>query len=294
MPQFLKDILGNTYGPQVLPLVHIATVLFLALVVLKLSDSALKRLRLWVPTRDVLGVARAEQRAETLSHIVRSVVKFALIVFVGLTISSELGFDIGPLLASVGIAGVAIGFGAQSLVKDVISGFFILLEDQYGVGDVIKIGQFSGVVEHMSLRATVLRNLEGQVHVIPNGTISAVTVMTKEWARSVVDVTIGYREDLGKVFRVLEQIGDSLHQDWPDRVSERPTILGVEQMDSNGVTIRCMTKTLPMKHWEVTREWRRRIKEEFERQGIEFPVPQQMVLIQENVPKQAPQMTNEN
>src|SRR5262249_7404342 len=141
---------------------------------------------------------------------------------------------------------------------------------------------------------TVLRNLEGQVHVVPNGTISAVTVMTKEWARSVVDVTIGYREDLEKVFRVLEQIGDSLHQDWPDRVSERPTILGVEQMDANGVTIRCMTKTLPMKHWEVTREWRRRIKEGFQRQGIEFPVPQQMVLIQENLPKPTPQMTNEN
>src|SRR5262249_8620343 len=154
----------------------------------------LKRLRLLVPPADALGFARATQRAETLRQIVRSVVKFALFIFVGLTITSDFGFNIAPLLASVGIAGVAIGFGAQSLVKDVISGFFILLEDQYGVGDVIKVGEHSGVVEHMSLRATVLRNLEGQVHVIPNGTIQAVTVLTKEWARAVVDVTVGYSE----------------------------------------------------------------------------------------------------
>ena len=109
------------------------------------------------------------------------------------TIISELGFDIGPILASAGIAGLAIGFGAQSLVKDVISGFFILFEDQYGVGDVVKIGDLSGVVERMTLRVTVLRNLEGQVHVIPNGNIHTVTVMTKEWARAVVDVTVSLK-----------------------------------------------------------------------------------------------------
>src|SRR5215470_15038841 len=225
MPQLLRNFLDYFYAPRILPWVHVAGMLFFALVVLRLSDSALKRLRLLIPAKDAFGVTRAEQRAETLQHIVRSVVKFALIIFVGLTISGELGFNIGPLLASVGIAGVAIGFGAQSLVKDVIAGFFILLEDQYGVGDVIKIGEHSGAVEHMSLRATVLRNLEGQVHVIPNGTIQSVTVMTKEWARAVIDVTVGYREDLDKVFRVLERIGDSLHEDWPDRVTEKPTIL---------------------------------------------------------------------
>src|SRR5262249_31528854 len=154
--------------------------------------------------------------------------------------SGELGFNIAPLLTISGIAGVAIGFGGQSLVKDVISGFFILLEDQYGVGGVIKIGEYSGMVEHILLRFTGLRNLEGQVHVIPNGTIQAVTVMTKEWARAVVDVTVAYREDLNKVFSVLERIGDGLHDDWSDRVMEKPTILGVEQLGSDGVTIRCI------------------------------------------------------
>ena len=226
MPLFLRQILQFTFAPTLQPWFHVAAMLFFAIVVLRLSDSALKRLRLLIPAGDAFGVTRADQRAETLRHIIRSVVKFALIVFVGLTISSELGFNIGPLLASVGIAGVAIGFGAQSLVKDVISGFFILLEDQYGVGDVIKIADHSGMVEHMSLRATVLRNLEGQVHVIPNGTIQSVTVMTKEWARAVIDITVGYREDLDKIFQVLERVGDSLHEDWPDRVTERPRSRG--------------------------------------------------------------------
>ena len=287
MPEFLKNILQSTYAPGLIrSWFRIAGMLFLAFLALRLIDSALKRLRLLIPSAgDAFGLTRAEQRAETLRHIIRSVVKFALIVFVGLTISSELGFNMGPLLASVGIVGVAIGFGAQSLVKDVISGFFILLEDQYGVGDVIKIGEHSGMVEHMSLRATVLRNLEGQVHVIPNGTIQSVTVMTKEWARAVVDITVSYREDLEKVFRVLDRIGDSLHEDWSDRIIEKPSILGIEELGTDGVKIRSVAKTLPLKRIDVMREWRRRIKEEFERQGIQFPVQQQTVVIQEQVKK---------
>ena len=233
-------------------------------------ESALARLRLIIPPSDVLGVARVEQRAETLRHIIWSVSRGILLVIIVLTVSSELGFDIAPILASAGIVGLAVGFGAQSLVKDVISGFFILFEDQYGVGDGVKIGDMSGVVERMTLRATVLRNLEGQVHVIPNGNIHSVTVMTKGWARAVVDVTVPHNENLGKVFEVLQRIGTRLAQDWPDRVLEQPTILGVEKMDESGVTIRSIVKTPPFKQADVSREWRRRIKEEFDRVGIEL------------------------
>src|SRR6185312_12402186 len=143
---------------------------------------------------DVIGVARVEQRTETLRHIIRSIAKGILILVVALLIGAELGFNIGPVLASAGIAGLAVGFGAQSLVKDVISGFFILFEDQFGIGDVVRIGDFAGVVERMTLRATVLRNLEGQVHVVPNGNIQNVTVMTKEWARAVLDLTFPHEE----------------------------------------------------------------------------------------------------
>jgi moderate conductance mechanosensitive channel len=280
MPEFLRETFGLTYAPVWLPLIRIAGTIFLAILLLKLIDSALKRLRLLIPSSDLIGITRAEQRAETLRQIIHSVTKFVLIIFVFLQATSELGFDTTSILATVSIVGVAVGFGAQSLVKDVLSGFFILLEDQYGVGDVIKVGDHSGVVERMTLRATVLRNLEGQVHVIPNGNIQTVTVLTKEWARAVVDITVSYRENVEAVFRVLQKIGDRLHEDWPDRVTEKPSILGIEQLGAEGITIRCVTKTPPMKQWDVMREWRKRIKEEFERQGIELPLPPRTLVIQ--------------
>ena len=166
--------------------------------------------------------------------------------------------------------GLAVGFGAQSLVKDVISGFFILFEDQFGVGDVVKIGEFSGVVEQMTLRSTVLRNLEGQLHVVPNGNIQNVTVMTKDWARAVLDVTVRYEEPLGKVFDALQRVGKHLAQDMPDRISDQPTILGIEKLDDSGVMIRCVVKTPPFKTADVLREWRRRAKDEFDRCWIQF------------------------
>ena len=270
MTQFLRETFGFIYAPVIIPLIRIAWVLIIGFLILKVIDSALARLRLLIPSSDVIGGARVEQRAETLRHIVRSVCKGILIIVIALTVSSELGFDIGPILASAGIAGLAIGFGAQSLVKDVIAGFFILLEDQYGVGDVVKIGDLSGVVEGMTLRATVLRNLEGQVHVIPNGNIHTVTVLTKEWARSVVDVTVPHKEDIANVFQVLQRVGSRLAQDMPQQILDQPTILGVEKLDESGVTIRVVVKTPPLKQFEVTREWRRRIKDEFDRAGIDF------------------------
>ena len=280
MPEFLKQTFGIAYAPVLLPLIRILSTLIAAVLLLKIIDSAMRRLRSLIPVADTMGVHRAEQRAETLRQIVHSVAKVILLVVVLLMTADQLGYDTRTLLAGISIVGVAVGFGAQSLVKDVISGFFILLEDQYGVGDVIKVDNHSGVVERMSMRATVLRNLEGQVHVIPNGNIQTVTVLTKEWARAVVDITVGYRENLEKVFRVLDRVGDRLHEDWPDRVTEKPTILGIEQLGQDGVMIRCVTKTPPMKQWEVMREWRRRIKEEFERQGIEIPVGQKTIVLQ--------------
>jgi moderate conductance mechanosensitive channel len=270
MTQFLRETFGFIYAPVIIPLIRIAWILILGFLILKIIDSTLSRLRLLIPSGEGIAGARVEQRAETLRHIVRSVSRGILAVIVILTISSELGFDIGPILASAGIVGLAIGFGAQSLVKDVISGFFILLEDQYGVGDVVKIESLSGVVERMTLRATVLRNLEGQVHVIPNGNIHTVTVMTKDWARAVVDVTVPHKEDLSNVLQVMQRIGARLAQDMPHHVLDHPTILGVEKLDETGVTIRAIVKTPPLKQADVTREWRRRIKEEFDRAGIAF------------------------
>ena len=270
MPQSLREILGSLYTPILIPAIRIGWVLVAGYIILKLIDSATSRLRLLIPSSDILGVARLVQRTETLRHIVRSVSKAILILVVVLTISSELGFNIGPVLASAGIVGLAVGFGAQSLVKDVISGFFILFEDQFGIGDVVKIGDFTGDVERMTLRATVLRNLEGQVYVVPNGNIQNVTVMTKDWARAVLDLTVSHKEELARVFDVLQRIGTRLAQDWPDRVLEQPTVLGVEKLDDSGVTIRSVVKTPPFKQADVLREWRRRVKDEFDKAGIEL------------------------
>jgi moderate conductance mechanosensitive channel len=272
MPQLVRDIFGSVPIVYLVRAIHIVFILVLAYIVYKTIDSGLNRLRMIIPSDDLMGHARMKQRTETLRSVVRSVSKAIIILLVILQIGSELGFlaSLAPLLATAGIGGLAVGFGAQSLVKDVISGFFILLEDQFGVGDVVKIGDFSGVVERMTLRATVLRNLEGQVHVVPNGNIQNVTVMTKEWARAVLDLTFPHEEPIGRTFEVLERVGARLAREWPDSVLEQPTILGVEKIDDSGVTIRSIVKTPPFKNAEVLREWRLRAKEEFDRAGIRF------------------------
>jgi small-conductance mechanosensitive channel len=275
MPQFLQETFGR-FAPALPPLFRVAWIVIFGIILLRFMDSGLKRLKLLIPPSEAQGT-RAEQRAETLRVIIRSVVKVVLIVVVGLSVSRELGFDIMPVIASVSVVGVAIGFGAQSVVKDLLSGFFILLEDQYGVGDVVRIGTLSGVVERMTLRATVLRNLQGQVHVIPNGSIQTVTVLSKEWARAVIDVTVGHEEDIEKVTRVLDQVGNGLERDFPESFLEHPKILGVEALNQDGITIRCLAKTPPLRQWDVMREWRRRIKEEFGRRGIALPYTQRTV-----------------
>jgi moderate conductance mechanosensitive channel len=271
MPQLLRDIVVVD-TKYIIPAIHIVVTIILGYIVLRLIDSALSRLKFVIPQSEMLGgiPPRIEQRAETLRSVLRSVVKGILILLVLIQIGWELNYSFYPLLASAGIVGLAVGFGAQSLVKDVISGFFILFEDQFGVGDVVKIGDFSGVVEKMTLRATVLRNLEGQVYVVPNGNIQHVIVTTKEWARAVLDVTVRHEEPLGKVFDVLQRVGNRLAEDMPGRVLEKPTILGVEKLDDSGVTIRSIVKTPPFKNADVLREWRRRIIEEFDRIGIRF------------------------
>jgi small conductance mechanosensitive channel len=270
MLELLRDIFATADVRFFITATHILFILLLGFFVLRLVDSALKRLPQIIPPADLIGIARVEQRTETLRHIIRSVSRVIIFVVVALLVAAELGFDTSTLLTGFGIAGLAVGFGAQSLVKDVISGFFILMEDQYGVGDIVKIGDFTGVVEHMTLRATVLRNLEGQVHVVPNGNIQNVTVMTKEWARAVLDVTVRHDEQLGKVFDAVEVVAKRLAMDFPDRILETPSVLGVEKLDDTGVTIRCVVKTPPFKQADVMRDWRRRVKEEFDRCGIHF------------------------
>ena len=249
-------------------LLRILTLLVAGLVTLKLIDSGLKRIMHIVPSHLDEGSRRLERRAETLRQIVRSVGKGILGVLVFLVTTSEVGYPMGPLLAGAGIVGLAIGFGAQSLVKDVIAGFFVLLEDQYGVGDVVRVGTLEGTVEGMSLRVTALRGGDGEVHVFPNGAIQSVTVLSKGWRRVVVDVPVSSREELGRVFGVLTKVGERLAAEMPGHVLDVPAIIGVERLTGAVVWIRVAAKTPPPRYGELAHAWRRRIKEAFDREGI--------------------------
>jgi small conductance mechanosensitive channel len=222
-----------------------------------------------------------EQRARTLTRVIHSTAVVALATIVVLMLLLELGMDVSPLIAGAGVAGVAVGLGAQTLIKDVIGGFFILLEDQFSVGDVIKVGDIAGGVEKMTLRATFLRDLEGTLHIIPNGEIRIVSNRTKGWSRAVLDLGVAYEEDIGRAMAALGEIGREFYRDeeFAPLLLEEPTISGLEALGDWAMTIRIMVKTKPGKQWDVARELRCRVKESFEQEGIEMPYPRQEVLM---------------
>ena len=234
----------------------------------------------FVLEKDPLLAAEAKKRANTLGNILRHALLFVISFIAILMILGELGIQLGPLLATAGIGAIAIGFGAQSLVKDVISGFFIILENQYRIGDAIEVAGVSGLVESVSLRRTVLRDLEGRVHTVPNGEIKVVSNLSKEWSRSVLDIGISYGEDMDKVVDLLSQIGKELETEEPYKsaILEPLQILGLERFGESQLVIRMMVKTLPLKQWEVGRELRKRIKKRFDEKGIQIPFPHRVLL----------------
>lgn len=226
------------------------------------------------------AVTEREKRARTLASLLRTVGTTLVLIVAVMMALREIGLDITPLIAGAGVAGLAIGFGAQSLIKDVIAGFFILLEDQFHVGDVIQAGGASGQVERMTLRMTIVRDLQGTVHFIPNGEIKVASNLTKEWSRAVLEIGVGYEEDVDRVMAVLTEVGHSLADDetFGKLVLEPPQVLGVEALADSQVTIRMLAKTLPLKQWEVARELRRRIKARLDREGIQIPYPHRVII----------------
>ena len=230
------------------------------------------------------------KRARTLAGLLRTA-GTALVVAVAVTmVLRELGVDITPIVAGAGLAGLAIGLGAQSLIKDVLAGLFILAEDQFRVGDVIKAAGVAGQVEQITLRVTQVRDLSGVVHTIPNGEMKVVSNLTKEWSRVALDVGVSYREDLDRVTKVLEAVGRELAADaeYGKAILEPPVVLGVEALAESQVTLRLLAKTEPLKRWDVAREFRKRIKAAFDREGIEIPYPHQVVTQRTDVPAGPP------
>jgi moderate conductance mechanosensitive channel len=240
----------------------------------------LRRIERSVSGPTTAGIITAqEQRARTLLSLLRSIGIVIIVVLTAFMVLGGLGVNVGPLLAGAGVVGLAISFGAQSLVKDVISGLFILFENQFGVGDIIRVEGVGGVVERMTLRVVVLRDVQGVVHVIPNGQITRVANLTRSWARVVLDVGVAYREDPDRVIEVLKELGREMHEDeaWSASFIEPPEVPGVESLGDSAVAVRIVAKVLPLKQWEIARELRRRIKQRFDREGIEIPFPHRTV-----------------
>jgi len=220
-----------------------------------------------------------KKREDTLIHIFTITFKIVLWSIVALMVLQEFGILIGPILAAAGIVGLAFGFGGQYLIRDLISGLFIFLENQYRIGDVIKLNDTGGLVEDITLRMTTLRDMDGTVHHIPHGEIKMVSNMSKDFARINLDIGIGYASNLEHVIAVVNRIGDELAQEaqWKDSIIKPPQFLRVNEMADSAVVIKVLGETLPLKQWEVTGELRKRILIAFRNEGIEIPFPQRVI-----------------
>jgi small-conductance mechanosensitive channel len=260
-----------------------------AYVATRIAALITKRVERLFEDSDPSTMSEREKQAATLGKVIRNVIRIIVWGVAAMMILKELGIEIGPILAGVGIAGLAVGFGAQSLVKDFLAGVFVLIENQYHVGDVIRAGGVAGLVEKITLRVTVLRDIEGRVHIIPNGHVDVVTNMTKEYSRVVLDVGVAYKEDVDHVMDVLREIGEELKADekFAPMILQPLEILGVEDFADSAVVIRIRFTTRALKQWDVGRELRRRIKKAFDAKGIEIPFPHRTIYLGEAAPMDA-------
>lgn len=217
----------------------------------------------------------AKKRSETLVSVLTTSIQVILISGIVLMALSELNINITTILAGVGIAGIAIGFGAQSLVKDIIAGLFIIFENQYRKGDVVKIADVSGLVEEVNLRRTTLRDLDGIVHVIPNGEIRVASNFTKIWSRVNINISVSYNTDLDQAITIINKVGKQLAEDpkWSDAIITPPQVLRVDNFGDSGIEIKILGETKPIRQWDIMGELRLRLKREFDREGIEIPWP---------------------
>ena len=253
--------------------VRIVVILLLAWLVATLLRRAIRLLRSRIEAR--IDDREALKRAETLTRVFKYIVTVVITLVAGMMVLSELGVSLAPILGAAGIVGVAVGFGAQSLVKDFVSGFFILFEDQIRTGDVVRIASHSGLVEEITLRHTRLRDYEGNVHYVPNGMIDSVVNMSRGFAHSVMDIGVAYREHLDEVYAVLRETAQRMRADqvYGARILDDLEIAGVERWDSSAVVVRCRFKVIALEQWSVRREFLRRLKQAFDEAGIEIPYP---------------------
>ncbi len=257
--------------------VRILLIFLAAYVLNRILKIAIKRFQTNLEKSDPTG--EAGKRANTLGTLLRTIAIVAILIVAVMMALAELGVQIGPMIAALGIGGLAIGFGAQNLVRDIISGFFIIIENQIRVGDVVNINGKGGVVEVITLRIVRLRDLHGAVHYIPHGQITLVTNMTKDYGRYLFDVGVAYREDVDEVIEILKEIGDKLVNDpeYSDVIVEPLEVMGLDRFDDSAVVIRARITTRPIQQWRVGREFNKRMKKAFDERGIEIPFPHRTI-----------------
>jgi moderate conductance mechanosensitive channel len=254
---------------------HIAVILVIAWLLQAVSARLIRLFRRYMAAKSPSPDEQA--RIDTLARVFRNSAAIVIVLVAGMLILGELGISVAPILATAGVAGVAIGFGAQSLIKDYFTGFFLLLDDQVRVGDVIEVAGKSGLVEEVTLRYVRLRDMDGHVHFVPNGEIKLVTNRTRGFATPVVEVGVAYRENIDDVLKVMREVAAQLRADaaWSARIAGDLEVIGVDRWGDSAVVLRARIRVMPpIEQWNVKREYLKRLKAAFDTAGIEIPFPQ--------------------
>jgi small-conductance mechanosensitive channel len=282
-PTFWNDLVSQTVTWLISTLPSLLIIAILAFILLKVTNLFLRRIKpimlKYMESGSDLDTRELEKRLDTLHGILRSIIKVIIWVMVGMLVLRKIGIDIAPIIAGAGIVGLAVGFGAQELVRDLIAGFFMLLENQIREGDVAIVNGTGGLVEHVGMRTIVLRDLSGVVHVFQNGKVNTLSNMTKNWSGMVFDIGVAYKEDTDKVAEVIQQVAEELRADpdFRDKILEPIEIFGVDGFGDSAVIMKARFKTVPIEQWAVGREYRRRLKKAFDEQGIEIPFPHRTI-----------------
>lgn len=277
--QFWENILNKFLDWSISALPSILILIIVLIITLRVFKFAVKRLKKFLIHRSIRSQeednTETEKRVNTLMGILRGLGKVMIWILFIMILLNKLGINIGPLLAGVGILGLAIGFGAQELVRDVITGFFILLENQIRTGDVAIINGTGGLVEKIGLRTVTLRDFSGVVHIVQNGKINTLSNMTKEWSAMVFDIGVAYKENTDSVVEVIREVGTQLQEDekFGPKIIEPIEVFGVDKFGDSAVVIKARLKTRPIEQWNVGREFRRRLKYAFDERNIEIPFP---------------------
>ncbi|MCS6296982.1 MAG: mechanosensitive ion channel family protein [Nitrospira sp.] len=278
--------MSATVGIASLRIILVLAIGYVAIRFVRLGLRQLERVMIVASDKKDQESGTASKRAATLTGILRTIALSAIWAIIIIESLQLVGLDIAPILAGAGILGLAVGFGAQNLVRDLISGFFIILEDQVRLGDVAVINGTGGAVETITFRTISLRDFSGVVHIFPNGGITTLSNMTKDWSAFVLDMGVAYREDTDRVVEVMRAVGEELRQDQQlgALIVEPIEIVGVENFADSAVTIRARIKTKPAEQWKIGREYRRRLKKAFDAQHIEIPFPMRTLLMGEANP----------